>query len=153
MLSRDCATAVLENHAGPAACASKLKTALLLLAVVTLNAVGNLALAWGMKHGAERVAINPLSYVRAMLDPFVASGTGLLILWLLTRMALLSWADLSFVLPITGLGYVLAAVFGRIFLKEPVSPAHWIGTVLIFIGTGMVGTTDHKTDTSHEAVR
>jgi uncharacterized membrane protein len=137
----------------PADCVSKAKTVLLVLAVVALNALGNLALAWGMKHGVEAVAINPLGYLRAMLDPFVASGTGLLLLWLLTRMTLLSWADLSFVLPLTGLGYVLAALFGRIFLNEPVSPAHWIGTVLIFIGTGMVGTTDHKTGRSYEAVR
>jgi uncharacterized membrane protein len=135
------------SEAGPArtAGASKLKTFLLVLAVVFFNAVGNLSLAWGMKHLGETVSLNPLDYLRAMLNPFVALGIALLILWLLTRMALLSWADLSFVLPVTGLGYVLAAVIGVVFLSETVTPTHWLGTLLIFAGTGMVGATTQKT--------
>jgi len=42
-------------------------------------------------------------------------------------MALLSWADLSYVLPVTSVGYVLAALAGRLFLSEQVSPARWAG--------------------------
>jgi uncharacterized membrane protein len=57
----------------------------------------------------------------------------------------LSWADLSFVLPLTGLGYILAAVFGKVFLHESITSAHWIGTLLIFAGTAMVGSTDQRT--------
>ncbi|MFL6452014.1 MAG: EamA family transporter [Bryobacteraceae bacterium] len=113
--------------------------------MIWLNALGNLSLAWGMKHAGESVSLNPLSFLRVMLDPAVAGGILLLILWLLSRMTLLSWADLSFVLPLTSLGYVLAAVFGRIFLKEVVTGAHWLGTGLIFLGTTIVGTTDSKT--------
>jgi uncharacterized membrane protein len=118
--------------------------------VVILNAVGNLSLAWGMKHLTSSVLFDPLSYLKAMLDPFVALGIVLLILWLLTRMALLSWADLSFVLPLTGLGYILAAVFGNWFLDEKVTPIHWLGTVLVFVGSGLVGATTQKTDTDVE---
>ncbi len=125
--------------------ASKLKIFLLAFAVIVFNAVGNLALAWGMRHVSETVALNPLAYIRAMLNPFVAMGIALLILWVLTRMALLSWADLSFVLPLTGVGYILAAVFGRLFLNESITPGHWIGTILIFAGTALVGSTDQKT--------
>lgn len=80
-----------------------------------------------------------------MLDPAVATGILLLILWLLSRMTLLSWADLSFVLPLTSLGYVLAAVFGKLFLNETVTGAHWLGTGLIFLGTTIVGTTESRT--------
>jgi uncharacterized membrane protein len=117
--------------------------------VVILNAVGNLSLAWGMKHLNSAVLFDPLSYLKAMRDPFVALGIVLLILWLLTRMALLSWADLSFVLPLTGLGYILAAFFGNWFLDEKVTPIHWAGTILVFIGTGLVGATTQKTNTEH----
>lgn len=113
--------------------------------VVCLNALGNLSLAWGMKHSGESVSLNPLSFLRVMLDPAVATGILLLVLWLLSRMTLLSWADLSFVLPLTSLGYVLAAVFGKVFLNETVTGAHWIGTGLIFVGTTIVGTTDSRT--------
>ena len=125
--------------------ASKLKVFVLAFAVILFNAVGNLALAWGMKHASETVGLNPVAYVRVMLNPFVACGIVLLCLWLLTRMALLSWADLSFVLPITGVGYILAAVFGTAFLNESITPVHWTGTLLIFVGTALVGSTDQRT--------
>jgi uncharacterized membrane protein len=128
---------------------SKLKTCLLLAVVVLLNSFGNLALAWGMRHSSP-VGADPLTFLRAMTNPVVDLGICLLALWMLTRMALLSWADLSFVLPMTGTGYVLAAVFGRIFLREAVSGPHWLGIVLIFIGSGMVGSTGHKTAVDHE---
>jgi uncharacterized membrane protein len=118
---------------------------LLVFLVVLFNALGNLSLAWGMKHITESVGINPLHYLHAMLNPAVAGGILLLILWLLTRMALLSWADLSFVLPLTSLGYVLAAVLGKVFLNEAVTPGHWLGTLLIFAGTLVVGSTQSKT--------
>ena len=124
----------------------KARTLLLVVLVIFFNALGNLSLAWGMKHVSEALGINPLSYLRAMLHPAVASGILLLILWLLTRMALLSWADLSFVLPLTSLGYVLAAVLGKMFLNEAVTPRHWIGTGLIFAGTLLVGSTQSKTN-------
>jgi uncharacterized membrane protein len=122
------------------------RTLLLVLLVVFFNAFGNLLLAWGMKHVSEAVGLNPLSYLHAMLNPAVAGGICLLILWLLTRMALLSWADLSYVLPLTSLGYVLAAVLGKVFLNEAVTTGHWIGTILIFAGTLLVGSTESKTD-------
>jgi drug/metabolite transporter (DMT)-like permease len=125
---------------------SKLRAFLLALLVVFCNAVGNLALAWGMKNQPETVTWNPAGYVRAMLHPFVATGIVLLILWLLTRMALMSWADLSFALPLMSMGYVLAAVLGKFVLHEAVSSGQWLGTLLIFAGIGIVGTTDHRTE-------
>ena len=66
-------------------------------------------------------------------------GIALLILWLLSRMALLSWADLSYVLPVTSLGYVASALIGRFFLNEQITPARWAGTLLIVAGTVLVG--------------
>ncbi len=115
------------------------------MATVAFNALGDLSLAWGMRHNTAVVGLNPLDYIRAMLNPFVALGILLLVLWLLTRMALLSWADLSFVVPITSLGYVLAAVLGVLFLSEIVTPLHWAGTLLIFAGTMLVGSTQPRT--------
>ena len=56
-------------------------------------------------------------------------------------MALLSLADLSFVLPVTAVGYVISTVLAHIFLNEQVSLERWIGTGLIFLGTAVVGFT------------
>lgn len=113
--------------------------------MIVANAFGNLSLAWGMRHVGETVGLNPLAYIRVMANPGVALGIVLLICWLLLRMTLLSWADLSFVLPLTSLGYVLAAVLGVVFLGETVTPIHWAGTLLIFAGTVLVGTTEGRT--------
>ncbi len=139
---------VVEENCLEAPRNSKLRTFLLAFAVILFNAFGNLCLAWGMKHLGESMGWNPIGYVRAIVNPFVASGIALLILWLLTRMALMSWADLSFALPLTAVGYVLAAVLGKLFLDEAVSPKHWIGTLLIFAGAILVGTTTHQTESS-----
>ncbi len=113
--------------------------------MTAFQAFGNLSLAWGMKHAPVRVGFDPSGYVRDMLNPFVALGIALLVLWLLTRMALLSWADLSFVLPVTAFGYFLAAVLGKVSLQEVISPAQWLGTGFIFAGILLVGGTGQKT--------
>jgi uncharacterized membrane protein len=68
-----------------------------------------------------------------------------LIFALLTRMALLSLADLSFVLPVTAVGYVIVVALGRVLLHETVTPQRWLGTLLIFGGALLVGSTARKT--------
>lgn len=132
---------------------TRLRTYSLLALFVFLRPVGNLALAWGTKHFPQALSFNPVVYLRAMVNPFVTLGIVMLILSLLTRLALLSVADLSFVLPVTAIGYVLAALFGEMFLHEAVSVQQWIGTVLIFLGTGLVGTTSQNTTLPAEEMK
>jgi drug/metabolite transporter (DMT)-like permease len=117
----------------------------LLAVFLALRAFGNLSLAWGAKHLAGVLSVNPITYGRALLDPFVAAAIAMLILALLVRMALLSLADLSFVLPMTAVGYAISALFGKVFLHEDVSPLRWLGVALILAGVSMVGTTSRKT--------
>jgi uncharacterized membrane protein len=112
---------------------------------LALRAFGNLSLAWGTKHLPETLAADPLTYLRAMLAPTIAAGVAMLILALLVRLALLSLADLSFVLPMTAIGYVLAALLGRFFLRESVSPQRWLAVLLIFAGAALVGSTPQAT--------
>jgi drug/metabolite transporter (DMT)-like permease len=118
-----------------------LRTYSVLALFITLKAVGNLSLAWGMKHLPQTMSASPLPYLLAMLDPFVAAGVVALILAVLTRMALLSLADLSFVLPVTAVGYIIAAFLGKVFLHEVVTGRRWLGTILIFVGALLVGST------------
>jgi drug/metabolite transporter (DMT)-like permease len=122
-----------------------MKTTSILLLFLALKSAGNSSMAWGMKQVPEQMSMNPLLYLRAMLNPFVAMGVIALALALLTRMALLSLADLSFVLPVTAIGYIAAVVLGKVFLHEAVSGQRWLGTVLIFAGAALVGSTSQKT--------
>ena len=123
-----------------------LKTWSVLLFFLALKAAGNSWMAWGMKQIPERMSMDPALYMRAMLNPFVAMGIVALILALLTRMALLSLADLSYVLPVTAIGYVIAVFLGKVFLHEAVTPQRWMGTLLDFCGGAvLVGTTSRNT--------
>jgi drug/metabolite transporter (DMT)-like permease len=65
----------------------------------------------------------------------------LLIVWLISQMTLLSWADLSFVMPVTSIGYVLSALMGRVFLHEQVSWRRWAGIGIIMLGVILVSRT------------
>jgi drug/metabolite transporter (DMT)-like permease len=125
--------------------AGLIKTYSVLLLFLALKAGGNSAMAWGMKRVPEKMSMNPALYLRAMLDPFVAAGIIALILALLTRMTLLSLADLSFVLPVTAVGYVIAVFLGKVFLHETVTNQRWLGTLLIFAGAAVVGSTSRST--------
>ena len=88
-------------------------------------------------------ADSALHMLLAIFTPWVALGIALLILWLLSRMVLLSWADLSYVLPVTSLGYVANALMGHFFLGEHITTARWSGTLLIVAGTVLVGMGSH----------
>ena len=124
------------------------KTRLLTAVVVLANVLGNFSLSWGMKHQAAKLADSPLVYIQTIFSPWVLLGTTLLIVWLLARMTLLSWADLSYVLPVTSMAYVLVALVGRFVLHEAVSWAHWAGILLIMAGVSLVGSTNPNTAAS-----
>lgn len=133
------------TDAGRRRSATAAKTYGIVLLFLALRAAGNSSMAWGMKHVPEKMAMNPALYVRAALNPFVALGIAALVLALLTRMALFSLADLTFVLPVTAVGYVVAVLLGRFFLHETVSHQRWLGTLLIFAGAALVGSTPGNT--------
>ena len=123
------------------------KTRLFAAIVVVTNVTGNFALSWGIKHGAAMDG-SAWSFVRVVFDPWVFCGILLLSGWVLSRMALLSWADLSYVVPVTSVGFVLNAVLGAAFLGEIITPARWIGTLCIVGGTVLAGLTTPRTEAS-----
>lgn len=121
------------------------KTQLFALIVVFSNVLGNFSLTVGLRRVGRLVSLSPLAYIEALFNPWVALGVGLLIVWLLSQMTLLSWADLSYVLPVTAVGYVLAALAGKFFLDEQISSTRWLGICLIMAGVALVGATHPST--------
>jgi uncharacterized membrane protein len=103
--------------------------------VVFSNVFGN----FFIKRGMPPALSTPLDYIVVLFQPWVALGVLLMILWLLSRMALLSWADLSYVLPVTSIGYVLVALTGKLLLNEQITARRWTGIVLIMAGVALVG--------------
>jgi drug/metabolite transporter (DMT)-like permease len=135
----------------PDASRLRVKTWLFTVIVVLSNAFGD----FFMKRGipASAALATPLEYVSVLFRPWVAAGVVLLILWQLSRMALLSWADLSYVLPVTSIGYVIVALIGKVLLNEAISPQRWAGIVLIMAGVAMVGAGTAISTVTREAPR
>jgi drug/metabolite transporter (DMT)-like permease len=117
----------------------------MLILTVLLRPFGNLSLAFGMKHFPQMLALDPLPYLRAFANPYVTGGILMLVLSLLTRMALLSLVDLSVVLPLTAVGYILSVLLGSVVLGEHVGVRQWLGTMLVFGGVALVGSTRFST--------
>jgi len=122
----------------------RIKTWICATVVVLSNVFGNFFL----KKGMPAELPTPWSYITVLFQPWVALGVVLLILWMMSRMTLLSWADLSYVLPVTAIGYVLVALLGRIFLQEQIHLKRWAGIALIVAGVALVsGGTAPRTHT------
>ena len=120
------------------------KTRLFTLIVVLTNVLGNCSLKWGMERVGDP-GVSPLLYLKAIFNPWVTLGIFLLVVWMLSRMTLLSWADLSYVLPVTSAGYIIQALIGKYFFGEQISWQRWAGTVLIIGGIVLVGLTSPRT--------
>ena len=111
---------------------------LVLAGVTVFAAAGDSVLSHGMKQAGHVSLHHPLSLILAVLNPWVAVGILLLLAFFAAYMNALSWADLTYVLPATSLGYVLLALVAKFALHEQVSPLRWLGIALITGGVGFV---------------
>jgi drug/metabolite transporter (DMT)-like permease len=111
----------------------------LILAVVTLTgSFGDTFLSVGMKHRGPVSLSHLHTLLFALLNPWVIAGITMLIGFFASYLTALSWADLTFVLPATSLGYVIVALLSKFWLHEQISPLRWLGILLITAGVGFV---------------
>jgi len=107
-----------------------------------------------LSHGMKQVggiSIHHLQgLVLAVLNPWVSAGIILLLAFFAAYMNALSWADLTYVLPATSLGYVLLALVARFALHEHISVLRWFGIALIAGGVGFVAGGDALTSHPHQ---
>lgn len=111
---------------------------LVLAAVTVFGATGDSLLSRGMKD-AGNISVHQLpDLVLTILNPWVLAGIFFLLGFFAAYMTALSWADLTYVLPATSLGYVLLALIAKFLLHEQVTTTRWLGIILISIGVGFV---------------
>lgn len=128
-----------------------LRKYLVLAGVTVFAAAGDSMLSHGMKQTGSISVHHLPDIVFALLNPWVAVGIVLLLAFFAAYMNALSWADLTYVLPATSLGYVLLALVAKFALHEQVSPLRWLGIALISGGVGFVA--GGPALTSHEDQR
>lgn len=123
------------------------RTLVFVVVMVVASSVGDIFL----KQGMDRidVQLNPASLGSAFLQTVASGHIWVGIVCVLASfvfyLMLMSWADYSYVMPVSSFGYALVALLGVVVLGESVTPGRWAGVALICLGVGLVGRTEHRT--------
>lgn len=123
---------------------------LILGAVMVGASVGDTFLSAGMKQVGPVSLHHLLTLLIALKNPWILSGIVFLIIFFASYLTALSWADLTFVLPATGFGYVIIALLSKFWLRETISPGRWVGIALITLGVGFVTRGPSYTNHNHQ---
>ena len=108
----------------------------MLLVAIMIGVVGQLLL----KHGMSRRPSFRLRDLASLGRDFpIVAGFCCYGIATLLYLKVLARLDLSVAYPTVSLGYVLVIVMSKVFFKERISPARWLGVVIICAGVALVG--------------
>jgi len=134
----------------------RLKTLVMVFAMMVCATTGDSLLKRGMTEiGPVSLTYGGLfqAFRLAMTSGTIWFAILFLVGFMLSNMTVLSWADYSYVMPASAMGYAAVTFVGMALLGETVSPRRWIGVVLICVGVFLVGQTKPSTTAVAEAVR
>lgn len=115
------------------------KVIVVVLVATVLVAIGEILLSAGMRQVGREGHEGFRMVLAAGASPLVWGGIVLSAVFFGMYLLTLSWADISYVMPFTALSYLFVAIMASYWLNEDVTPARWIGTVLIVIGVIIIG--------------
>jgi multidrug transporter EmrE-like cation transporter len=126
-----------------------MKTIIVLFFAICAQTLGDVSLTRGMKSVGEVNTLDPGELfnigLQVFANPLIWLGVLLLGVFFGLYLAALSWADLSFVLPVTSFGYAMNAFMSWRLLGEHVSITRWLGTLIICLGVAVVSRTEQRT--------
>jgi drug/metabolite transporter (DMT)-like permease len=115
---------------------------LMLSVALVMEAAGLVLIRKGMMEVGPITTFNIKAlfavFLRMIATKTLILGVFLNALYFGLLLTLLSWAELSFILPLTALGYLVSASFAKYFLMEHVTPLRWAGTLLIVAGVFLI---------------
>ena len=118
-----------------------MKTALLLVSLIACSSLGEVLSAKGMQQIGE-VSLRPRALLRAVArmlrNPFLCAGVTFLAASFFSFISLLSYADLSYVVPLTAVSYVTNTLGAKFFLGEQIERKRWLGTLLVMAGVSLI---------------
>ena len=122
-----------------------LKTLLLVVVAVALGGAGHVMLSKSIRPVGDLTEA-PTGRLggmvgRALSSPWLVAGIALQALFFVTYLMLLSRADVSQLLPMTALDYIVVALLAQWILGEAITPARWAGIGLIVVGVALVSRT------------
>ena len=113
------------------------------IAIVVLGGTaGDIAVSHAMKQIGDVHPFTPAVILRVLARAFrtgwIWIGISLMAVAFFSLLALLSWADVSLVVPATALSYVTGAVGAKFLLHEEVAPVRWAGVLLVCLGVALI---------------
>lgn len=127
------------------------KRYMVLLFICLSGSAGDFCLKRGMDKLSPISMENLTTVFQALRQPQVLIGIVLLIGFFSAYLNALSWADLTFVLPSTAMGYIVVALLSKFVLHEQITAYRWAGIALIVAGVGFVTQSPAKTTTHPQA--
>lgn len=122
------------------------KLLLVLIIGLLLEAVGVVWLNKGLKEVGDMAQINPgeiwRMVVRSAKNRHIWQGMICETLFFGCLLYLMKHGDVSFVWPLTALGFVLTTLAAKYLLHEQVSALRWFGVALIVAGAGVITYTE-----------
>ena len=122
-----------------------LKTLTLVLIAAVIGGTGHVLLAKGMKTVGDLTEAPSERLggmvARALSNRWLLLGVVLQATFFAMYLTLLSRAEVSQVLPMTAVDYIVVALLAYALLGEAVTPARWMGILLIVAGVFMVART------------
>ncbi|MBV9386958.1 MAG: hypothetical protein JOZ78_11085 [Chroococcidiopsidaceae cyanobacterium CP_BM_ER_R8_30] len=113
-----------------------------IIVLVLIDSIGTLLIAQGMKQVGEISSLQPRRLLRVVrrivTNHLLWTGFIFQASTFFLFLTLLSWANLSLVIPMAASGYVVNVLGAQFLLKEKVTKERWIGTLLICIGVALV---------------
>jgi drug/metabolite transporter (DMT)-like permease len=110
--------------------------------IVVFGTTGEIFMSRAMKETGEVKNFRPAALVavilRALRVKWMWFGVGMMAIGFFSLLAVFSFENVSFVVPVTALSYVVGALGGRFFLGERVSLQRWIGILLVCAGVTLV---------------
>jgi drug/metabolite transporter (DMT)-like permease len=110
--------------------------------IVLAGTGGELCVSRAMKIVGEAPSFRPADIAKVMIRaarvPWMWLGIGMMAVAFFALLGALSIYNVSFVVPVTALSYVVGAFGGMTFLREHVSSDRWLGIVLVAIGVTLV---------------
>jgi drug/metabolite transporter (DMT)-like permease len=110
--------------------------------IVVAGTGGELCLSRAMKSIGEIHDFRPRSLFRfvgqAIRLPWLWAGIALMALGFFSLLAILSFLEVSFVVPVSALSYAAGAFGAKVFLGERISRHRWIGIAIVTAGVTLV---------------
>jgi drug/metabolite transporter (DMT)-like permease len=114
----------------------------LFLFIVVAGTAGELCVSRAMKGVGEVHDFSPKSIlcfvVQSFRMPWMWAGIALMSLGFFSLLAILSFRQVSFVVPVSALSYAVGALGAKAFLGERISRNRWIGIAMVCLGVTIV---------------